>query len=223
MAAAAQTETVPVEVEEFGVRSSYVTKRKLSPLPMLDEGLVLAAFSRAGAKPDHAYKMWRYIIQNGVTDLRDIPELPKAALRVMNDEFVLTTSRVKSVNTSADSSTTKLLVELQDGKLVESVIMRYGCVQLANFPQEKLQKSETGDILFKSNQRATLCISSQVGCSMGCTFCATGTMGLTANLTAGEILEQLYHANQIETIRNVVFMGMGEPLDNYANVISAIR
>lgn len=76
---------------------------------------------------------------------------------------------------------------------------------------------------FRSNPRATLCLSSQVGCSMGCTFCATGTMGLTAHLTAGEILEQLYHANQITKIRNVVFMGMGEPLDNYTAVLSSIR
>ena len=58
---------------------------------------------------------------------------------------------------------------------------------------------------------------------MGCTFCATGTMGLTAHLTAGEILEQLWHANQLTKIRNVVFMGMGEPLDNYSAVVSAIR
>ena len=58
---------------------------------------------------------------------------------------------------------------------------------------------------------------------MGCTFCATGTMGLTSNLFAGEILEQLYHANQVCKIRNVVFMGMGEPLDNYNAVITAIR
>ena len=58
---------------------------------------------------------------------------------------------------------------------------------------------------------------------MGCTFCATGTMGLLDNLTAGEILEQLYHANKIEKIRGVVFMGMGEPLDNYNQVITSIK
>ncbi len=54
--------------------------------------------------------------------------------------------------------------------------------------------------------RATLCVSSQVGCQMGCTFCATGTMGLTADLTAGEIVEQLVHANSVMPVRNVVFM-----------------
>jgi adenine C2-methylase RlmN of 23S rRNA A2503 and tRNA A37 len=58
---------------------------------------------------------------------------------------------------------------------------------------------------------------------MGCTFCATGTMGLMTNLSAGEILEQIYHASRIERVRNIVMMGMGEPLDNYANVVMAIK
>eukprot|EP00918_Siedleckia_nematoides_P030298 GHVU01065587.1.p1 GENE.GHVU01065587.1~~GHVU01065587.1.p1 ORF type:complete len:385 (-),score=87.08 GHVU01065587.1:565-1620(-) len=76
---------------------------------------------------------------------------------------------------------------------------------------------------YKSRARTTLCVSTQVGCAMRCNFCATGTMGLKANLLAGEILEQLLHATRLEPIRNVVFMGMGEPLDNYAEVVSAIR
>ncbi|PFH31897.1 radical SAM domain-containing protein [Besnoitia besnoiti] len=76
---------------------------------------------------------------------------------------------------------------------------------------------------FKSNRRATVCISAQVGCQMGCTFCATGTMGKKRNLTEAEILEQLFHASRVEKIRNVVFMGMGEPLDNYNSVVSAVR
>ena len=71
-------------------------------------------------------------------------------------------------------------------------------------------------------RRATLCISSQVGCAMGCTFCSTGTMGLLGDLTAGEIVEQMVHARSVMTIRNVVFMGMGEPLNNYEPVRSAV-
>ena len=66
--------------------------------------------------------------------------------------------------------------------------------------------------------RNTVCVSTQVGCRMGCTFCETGTLGLLANLTAGEIAEQVWHARHLvgqDGIRNVVFMGMGEPLDNY--------
>ncbi|KAL4857551.1 putative dual-specificity RNA methyltransferase RlmN 2 [Chlorella vulgaris] len=72
-------------------------------------------------------------------------------------------------------------------------------------------------------RRSTLCVSSEVGCAMGCTFCATGTMGFTADLTAGEIVEQLVHARGVSSIRNVVFMGMGEPLNNYEAVRSAVH
>jgi adenine C2-methylase RlmN of 23S rRNA A2503 and tRNA A37 len=85
-----------------------------------------------------------------------------------------------SNNNKLDSTPTiKLLVKLQDDHLVEAVIMRYG-----------------GEGR-KASNRATLCVSSQVGCKMGCTFCATGTMGLSGNLTSGEILEQLMHANRV--------------------------
>lgn len=148
-------------------------------------------------------------------------------------DFVVTTSRVKERLTSKDDSTTKLIIELYDGFVVESVLMRYRQ---------------------KGAGRASLCVSSQCGCAMGCTFCATGTMGLSGNLTVGEILEQLVWAdrilleeslsrqrskndnadgdgvnnrnkkeNKIESVRNVVFMGMGEPLDNYNNVTEACR
>jgi len=132
-------------------------------------------------------------------------------------DFVVTTSRVKERLTSKDDSTTKLIIELYDGFVVESVLMRYRQ---------------------KGAGRASLCVSSQCGCAMGCTFCATGTMGLSGNLTVGEILEQLVWAdrilleeslsrqrskndnidvdgdnnrnkkeNKIESVRNVVFMG----------------
>lgn len=156
--------------------------------------------------------------------------LPKAFLDFLNDPdcgFVTITSRVAQQSTSSDGSTTKLVVELADGQRVESVIMRY-------------TKQANG----KGSYRASLCVSSQVGCAMGCTFCATGTMGLMGNLTCGEILEQVVHANRILSeecyypenendrdsvgssqyfVRNLVFMGMGEPLDNYANVVEACR
>lgn len=71
--------------------------------------------------------------------------------------------------------------------------------------------------------RHSICVSSQIGCLLGCKFCATGTMGLVGNLYAGEIVEQLVHASRLEKVRNVVFMGMGEPLDNYHNVCLAVK
>lgn len=82
--------------------------------------------------------------------------------------------------------------------------MRYGHVELDCFPEAEREKLLVDEkVVFKSKKRATVCISSQVGCAMACTFCATGTMGLLGNLTSGEILEQLYHAGLIEDIRGV--------------------
>ena len=118
------------------------------------------------------------------------------------------TSKVTSSSVSSDGETVKLLVQLQDGLSVEAVIMTY---------------SGNGSDDCASKSRATVCVSSEVGCQMGCTFCATGTMGLIAELTSGEIVEQLVHARSVKPVRNVVFMGMGEPLNNYNAVAAAIR
>ena len=101
------------------------------------------------------------------------------------------------MQTGADG-TRKLLVRMHDGERVESVII----------PDEK---------------RSTLCISSQSGCARGCVFCATATMGLRRNLTAGEIVEQALIASRISPVTNAVFMGMGEPLDNYEAVARAVQ
>lgn len=130
-------------------------------------------------------------------------QLPKAFLNFLlkTPDFVTMTTKIHEKKVSADRSTTKLIVELHDGQVVESVLMRYAR---------------------KGAGRASLCVSSQVGCAMGCTFCATGTMGLFGNLTMAEILEQMIHANliladeyenledktkKLDLVRNVVFMG----------------
>ena len=182
--------------------SSSCEGRVLNPLPLLDEESVLRDFRAVGAKDTHAYTMWRHILHNGVTNVDDIPDLPKAVYALVKEKYSLFTSTVVKESNSSDGSTTKLLIRLQDGHLIESVIMRYGCVHLSSYP-ENIRNNEG----FRSRQRATLCVSSQVGCAMGCTFCATGTMGLLENLWAGEILEQLFHARKVEPIRNIVFMG----------------
>ena len=103
---------------------------------------------------------------------------------------------------STDQETEKILFELKDNKAIETVLMKY-------------------------NQRRTLCISTQVGCAMGCVFCATGQMGFKRNLSSGEIVEQvLYYARQLKTVNekvtNIVLMGMGEPFHNYDSTMSAI-
>ncbi|KAK4437981.1 Dual-specificity RNA methyltransferase RlmN [Sesamum alatum] len=131
---------------------------------------------------------------------------------ILNSKFKPCTSTLHSAVNSSDGVTTKLLIKLQNGELVEAVIMRYD-TRLGKYDG----KPRPG------GPRSTLCISSQVGCKMGCKFCATGSMGFKSNLSSGEILEQLVHASRISAIRNVVFMGMGEPLNNYSAVVEAIR
>jgi sorting nexin-8 len=196
-----------------------IKKRVLKPLPLFDQPSLLEAFQKINVKPLHAHRLWRIILQspgvlesltneNLIQKLRDglVPELPCKAIDRIEQDFVLSTSHVLSQTNAKDGSTTKLLVQLQDGQKIETVIMRYGQVVLAKYPSENVKsgiqtliddnQSETGSVRseerrFKSNERATLCVSSQVGCAMGCTFCATGTMGLMSNLMAGEILEQL--------------------------------
>jgi sorting nexin-8 len=165
-------------------------------------------------------------LKNNVTRKknRNKLQLPKTLLDFLKDPnngFLTVTTTVDQAKTSADGTTTKLAVRLHDGHLVETVLMLY---------------------VTKDGSRASLCVSSQVGCAMGCTFCATGTMGIRGNLTTGEILEQVVHAdrilaeeaiknnlkenerkNNLDLVRNVVFMGMGEPMNNYDNVVQACR
>jgi 23S rRNA (adenine2503-C2)-methyltransferase len=102
-----------------------------------------------------------------------------------------------------------VLFRLQDGEIIETVLMHY-------------------DPRSDSRERATVCVSSQAGCAMGCIFCATGQQGFRRNLTAGEIVGQIAHFDRElrgdgKRVTNVVFMGMGEPLANYDAVIDAVR
>lgn len=152
-----------------------------------------------------------------------IPNISLRLREILKNEYRISTSAVSKVVESDDHSTVKLLIELKDGNKIESVIMKYGSVEFDKYIKdlEIYGGSAAGEKQFKSRSRATLCLSSEVGCGMGCTFCATGTMGLIRSLTCSEIVEQLWHASKIVHIRNIVFMGMGEPLNNYDNVVSA--
>jgi 23S rRNA (adenine2503-C2)-methyltransferase len=111
---------------------------------------------------------------------------------------------------SADGDTVKLLLQMPGGTLIETVLMRY--------PPESGTR----------RPRATVCVSTQAGCAMGCVFCATGQMGFERNLAAEEVTAQVLEAQRVlrergEHVTNVVFMGMGEPLANYAETIRAVR
>ncbi|XP_065872900.1 uncharacterized protein [Euphorbia lathyris] len=169
-------------------------------------------FEEAGISLHFIPLIWKYVLKNPHCKLDDIASLPSAAYPVLNSKFTTFTSSVHSVIESNDGVTIKLLIKLKNGAFVETVIMKY---------DSRLGKY--GGKPRPGGPRSTLCISSQVGCKMGCTFCATGSMGFKNNLSSGEIVEQLVHASHLTQIRNVVFMGMGEPLNNYTALVEAIR
>jgi len=127
----------------------------------------------------------------------DMTNLSKELREKLDGTYVEGYANTLEVLESADG-TKKFLYEMQDGQTVESVFMR----------------KDYGN---------TVCVSTQVGCRMGCTFCASGKGGLQRNLSAGEILSQVVAANAVGKVNNIVLMGMGEPLDNYDNVVKFIR
>ena len=173
-----------------------------SPLDYED---MKTAFEEAGIRhpEQRAMEVMRYLfghpeanaVEAVVTNL-----MPAACATVLTSQFApRTTSAVTLVKESADGSGTKLLIRLQSGLEIETMCMRYDSEETRMSPAETLESAaerrRTGPV------RATVCVSSQVGCIMACTFCATGTMGLRGNLTAGEILEQLLHASQHVKVR----------------------
>ncbi|KZV17786.1 hypothetical protein F511_01595 [Dorcoceras hygrometricum] len=179
---------------------------------VFDASAVKSEFEGAGINPNFIPQIWKHLLHNPNCGWDDIPSLPVAAYSLLRSKFKPSTSTLHSAVDSIDGVTTKLLIKLKHGEFVEAVIMRYD-TRLGKYAG----KPRPGGL------RSTLCISSQVGCKMGCNFCATGSMGFKSNLSSGEIVEQLVHASRIAAIRNVVFMGMGEPLNNYSAVIEAIR
>lgn len=185
---------------------------KMAFRSVFDSAAVRTEFENAGINPHCIPLIWKFVVQNPNCEWDDIPSLPSAAYSLLRSKFKPSTSTVHKIIDSTDQVTTKLLLKLQNGAFVEAVVMRYDS-SLGKYGGEPRP----------GGPRSTLCISSQVGCKMGCTFCATGSMGFKNNLSSGEIVEQLVHASRISPIRNVVFMGMGEPLNNYTALVEAIR
>ncbi|KNA22018.1 hypothetical protein SOVF_037890 [Spinacia oleracea] len=179
---------------------------------IFDASALRTEFENAGINPQFIPLIWKKVLQNPNCKWEEILSLPAAAYSLLNSKFVPLSSTLHSVAHSTDAVTSKLLVKLKSGAFVEAVIMRYDS-----------RKGQYDGKPRPGGPRSTLCVSSQVGCKMGCKFCATGSMGFKSNLSTGEIVEQLVHASRISNIRNIVFMGMGEPLNNYSALVEAIR
>lgn len=155
--------------------------------------------SRFGRGKGDAIAILRQVHRRGNTRFREDPDLARNPAVARRYEKAISLTLPDVVDQQQAEETTKLLFRLADGQVIESVL-----VPMARY--------------------TTICVSSQVGCRMGCAFCQTARMGLVRQLTTAEIVAQVYWAKQVAKapIRNVVFMGMGEPLDNFANLARAL-
>jgi 23S rRNA (adenine2503-C2)-methyltransferase len=153
-----------------------------------------------GEKPFRAGQIWRWIFQNRAASFEAMSDLPTPLRKALAHDFDLFRGTIAKHQMSADG-TEKLLVALADGGEVECVLLRDGL-------------------------RRSICVSSQVGCAMGCVFCASGLDGVQRNLTRGEILEQMlllqHRLEPEERLSHIVMMGMGEPLANLDRVLGAL-
>ncbi|OGV96860.1 23S rRNA (adenine(2503)-C(2))-methyltransferase [Microgenomates group bacterium RBG_16_45_19] len=159
-------------------------------------------FSIWGEPAFRAKQTATWIYSKGVSSFEQMTNLTKEFRRRLSEQYTLSTLRLVKTQQSERDKSVKFLFQLSDGETIESVLIR-------------------------DKGKNTVCISAQVGCPLGCLFCATGYMGYKRNLTAGEIVDQILsvrpHIYQKEILNNVVYMGMGEPLLNYANVVKSLK
>lgn len=175
----------------------------------LDWRAMQQTLSDAGVNPIHSRDLWRVLHREGMRSLEKAPFLPPLRRWVEKNvgpgrPWIIDVPELAREIASSDGLTRKFLLRLRDGHTIETVLMGY-------------------------EGRHTACLSTQVGCAMGCVFCATGQAGFTRHLRAGEIVAQVLHARRVlreidpnKRLRNLVLMGMGEPLHNYDAVMQAL-
>ena len=170
-------------------------------LAELDRSELEAAFAERGLPAFHGRQVFHWIHGRGVTDFAEMTDLSQQLRATLLESLTIKTPILETKQTSEDG-TAKFLLRLEDGRHVEAVYI----------PDTPAQ---------------TFCISTQVGCAMGCAFCLTGKMGLVRNLSAGEIVGQVrvlaHDTGLAGSAFNIVLMGMGEPLHNYDATMKALR
>lgn len=178
--------------------------------------------SRMEAMGESAYRarqVWEWLYRQFAQSYDEMTNLPAPLRQRLAEELPFPAMTVVSELTSDDDLTHKRLIRLEDGKLIETVLMLY----------DPRDAADSADSENESRGRATVCVSSQAGCAMGCVFCATGQAGFDRNLTPGEIIAQIVGFAREQTdagrgrITNIVFMGMGEPMANYRAVWQAVE
>jgi 23S rRNA (adenine2503-C2)-methyltransferase len=177
------------------------SKTVLPDLAGVERKELEALLAREGCQPFRARQIFRWIHRRGTRDVGLMSDLPANLRAKLAGEFTLTTPSLEQQNRSEDG-TQKFLFRLADGRHIESVFI-------------------------PETPSTTFCVSTQVGCAMGCAFCLTGRMGLVRNLNAGEIVGQVRVLADVLGLRdtrfNIVLMGMGEPLHNYDETMKALR
>ncbi len=155
-------------------------------------------FVKLNEKPYRAEQVFKWIYESEITSFDDMTNLSLELRDKLKNEFEFHNFKILKKQESSDG-TKKYLFDVLDGNAIETVLMEY-------------------------HHGRTICVSSQIGCKMGCKFCASTGIKFIRNLTSGEIVEQILAVQRDENVRisNIVFMGIGEPLDNYDNVLNAI-
>ena len=189
---------------ELSLTDIATTQGSLENLMGHDRQTLETYFASIGEKPFRATQVLKWVHQQGVYDFSDMTNLSKSLRKKLSSEAAFVVPEIIKDQVS-DDGTRKWLLRLDDGNSIETVFI-----------------PEAG--------RGTLCVSSQVGCALHCSFCATARQGFNRNLTSAEIIGQLRLANQLlvspdndRPVTNVVMMGMGEPLLNYDNVVTAMQ
>jgi len=156
-----------------------------------------------GYKKSRVLQVWHYLYRQRVTDFAEMIDVNKEYIQLLADHFVIQTLHEHLRRESADG-TIKFLFKLEDGNLIETVLMR-------------------------NKFGLSVCITTQVGCNIGCSFCASGLLTKKRDLSSGEIVEQImkvqYDLDQVgqgETVSHVVVMGIGEPFDNFENIVTVL-
>lgn len=160
-----------------------------------------------GEKKYRASQLFSWLYAKGAQTFDEMTDISRAFRAVLAAAATIDNLQLVTKSVSPSDGTTKFLFQLRDGLMVESVLI----------PAEEESPA--------AEKRLTLCISTQVGCSLDCKFCATGTMGFSRNLAAGEIVDQVLQAqcHARRRITNLVYMGMGEPMLNYENVMKSVQ
>ncbi len=161
---------------------------------------LMVELERFGEKPFRAKQIYSWLHQKHINSFDEMTNLSKELREKLKENYLLKNLKIVEKLVSKEDNTSKYLFETDDGIVIESVLMKY-------------------------SYGNAVCISSQAGCRMGCTFCASTIDGLERNLLAGEMLAQIYEIQKdsCERVSNVVMMGSGEPLDNYDNAMDFLK